>query len=380
MYENFQNIVIILEQKKKVLSRLDFLAYLVAMKTLSVTLICKNEEANLKRLLPQLDFADEVVVVDTGSTDNTATVAKSYTDKVYEFVWCDDFSKARNYAIAQATCDYVMWLDADDVIPESTKNCIMGWKKSDMGRGKTQNCADFYYVKYEMDGQIHFWFWRERIVKRTKQCRFRGFIHEAIVPFGQVEYLDCKILHRPSASHEGRNLAIYRNAIEHGKRFSLRDKFYYARTLVDCGLVDEALPILKKFACNTRAFISDRVEAYKLLARLTASSNDIALVRKYLAASLALLPPSSEVCCLFGNTYCAEFDYLHAVEWYVLALSCANEIGFVNEYYTKFLPNLQLSVCYWQLGDKVKAARCHKIAKSICPTDPTIVANDKWFL
>ena len=350
------------------------------MKTLSVTLICKNEESNLARLLPQLTFADEVVVVDTGSTDNTVAVAKKFTEKVYSFEWCDDFSKARNYAISRATCDYVMWLDADDVIPEETKKVLMGWKKCDLGRENAQENADFYYVRYEMDTQIPFWFWRERIVRRTKNCRFKGFIHEAIVPFGTVRYLDCAVCHRPSASHEQRNLGIYRSAIERGKRFSLRDKYYYARTLVECGLVSEALPILKKFVGNSRAYYADRVEGYKLLSRLAASEANFSLARKYLAKSLAILPPSSEVCCLLGNTYFAEHNFLHASQWYTLALSCSNQSGFVNEYFTKFLPNLQLSVCYWQLGDRPSAARCHEVAKSVLPNDPTVLLNDKWFL
>ena len=342
------------------------------MKTLSVTLIVKNEESNLSRLLPQLTFADEVVVVDTGSCDNTEAVAKRYTENVYKFAWCDDFSAARNYAISRATCDYIMWLDADDTIPHETQKMIMGWKKS-------QDFADFYYMKYEMDTQISFWFWRERIVKRTKNCRFRGFIHEAIIPFGEVRYLDCAVLHRPSASHEQRNLAIYRSALDSGKRFSLRDKFYYARTLVECGKASEALPLLKKFASNPRAYSADRVEAYKLLSRLAVDSGDIALARKYLVQSLAVLPPSSEVCCLVANTYFAMQNYQPASQWYMLALAAQNQSGFVNEYYTKFLPNLQLSVCMWHLGDRVSAARHHAIAKSVSPNDPTILSNDRWF-
>lgn len=366
-------------KKKQSLSISKLPAYPVFMKTLSVTLIVKNEEQNLARLLPQLTFADEVIVVDTGSTDNTVFIAKKFTKKVYNFTWCNDFSKARNYAISRATCDYVMWLDADDVLPKSTKNFILGWKKSDMGSEKTQFCADFYYMKYVMNTQIPFWFWRERIVRRGPQCRFKGFIHEAIIPFGKVSYLDCEILHKPSASHEQRNLAIYRSAIEQKRRFSLRDKFYYARTLFECGLANESLPILKKFVSNNRANANERVEGYKLLSNFAMNGGDVMLARKYLARSLAVLAPSSEICCLFGNTYLAECNYAFAAQWYTLALACTNRHGFVNEYYTKFLPNLQLSVCYWNMGDKHSAVRCHNLAKSISPTDPTILANDKWF-
>ena len=369
----------LLRKKNAGLSKLNFLAYLVSMKSLSVTLICKNEQHNLARLLPQLSFADEIVVVDTGSTDDTMSVAKKFTKSVFQFAWCDDFSKARNCAIKHTTCDYVMWIDADDVVPPETQQFLIKWKKDDMGWKKTQNSADFLYMKYEMDTQIPFWFWRERIIRRTQNCRFKGFIHEAIVPFGRVDYLDCKILHRPSASHEQRNLAIYRKAMEQGKRFSLRDKFYFAKTLLECGKTAEALPILRKFVSNPRAYVVDRVDGYKLLSHLAQSEGSFAQARKLLTQSLAILPPSSEVCCLLGNTYFDEQNYRHASQWYTLALSCNNQYGFVNEYYSKFLPNLQLSVCLWQLGDRQGATRCHNAAKSICPTDSTILLNDKWF-
>lgn len=343
------------------------------MKTLSVTLIVRNEEKNLSRLLPQLVFADEVVVVDTGSTDNTVSVARIYTDKVYNFAWIDDFSKARNYAISKATCNYVMWLDADDVLLPKARQQIADWKNTD-------DDADVYYLKYQMDSKFPFWFWRERIVRNCNRCRFKGFIHEAIVPFGEVKYIDCTILHKPSASHEQRNLRIYRNAIDQHKRFSLRDKFYYAKTLVECGHTNEALPILSKFAGNSRAYFVDRVEAYKLLCKCALSSEDIGLALKYLSYSVRLMPPSGEICCLFGQCYMQLRNYRNAVQWYSYAL-CANiQSGFVNEYYVNFLPNLQLSVCLWYLGDKQSAKRHHELAKAISPDNPMILANEKYFL
>lgn len=342
------------------------------MKTLSVTLICKNEKNTLPRLLPSLKFADELIVVDTGSTDDTVQIAKRFTDKVYNFVWCDDFSKARNYAISKATCDYVMWLDADDILPPSTQNTLMGWKNS-------SDFSDVYYLKYRMEGQFPFWFWRERIVRRCKKCRFQGFIHEAIVPFGNTQYLDCEIVHHPEASHEKRNLQIYQKAIERGKRFTLRDKYYYARTLYENGQKDVASPILNSFARNARAYAVDRVDAFKLLANIAISNGQVDSAVAYLADSVKILPPNGEICCLFGECYCARRDFLHASQWYKYALHANSTYGFVNEYYNKFLPNLQLSVCLWYLGDINTAKIYHKNAKAICPTHPTVVSNDKWF-
>lgn len=89
------------------------------MITISVCMIVKNEEDVLERALKSVqDIADEIIIVDTGSTDSTKDIASSYTNKIYDFEWCDDFSKARNYSFSKATKDYCMWLDADDVILE----------------------------------------------------------------------------------------------------------------------------------------------------------------------------------------------------------------------------------------------------------------------
>ena len=111
--------------------------------TISVTLICKNEEENLKRLLPTLTFADEIVVVDTGSCDGTVTVARRYTDNVYFYSWRDNFASARNYAVKKANCDYVMWLDADDELPEAAVNKLAELKR-------TPEPADTYFMRYRM--------------------------------------------------------------------------------------------------------------------------------------------------------------------------------------------------------------------------------------
>ena len=339
---------------------------------LTVTLIVRNEEKNLARLLPQLTFADEIVVVDTGSDDMTEKVALRSRAKLFRFVWKDDFAAARNYAIKQATGDFVMWLDADDVLPASTQKKLMGWKNS-------QPKADFYYVKYRMDGDFPFWFWRERIVRNCRKCRFRGFIHEAISPFGNAAYLDCEVVHRPIGTHAERNLAIYRNAVAQGKRLGLRDKYYFARTLLDNGLYDEAVPLLKKFTSCVRADASDRREGYKLLALHALKHNDTRLALSYLSRSVRLLPPNGEICCLFGQIYFDFGNFTLASEWYRMAIASRDHRGFVNEYYNGFLPYVQLSVCLYRMGQFKEARKYHLAAKAIAPNHPTVAANDKYF-
>jgi tetratricopeptide (TPR) repeat protein len=83
--------------------------------SLSVCLVTRNEENNMGRVLRSVaGVADEVIVADTGSTDRTAEVATSFGAKVTPFAWQDDFAAARNHALAQATGDWVLWLNPDE--------------------------------------------------------------------------------------------------------------------------------------------------------------------------------------------------------------------------------------------------------------------------
>jgi tetratricopeptide (TPR) repeat protein len=87
----------------------------------SLTMIVRNEEANLAACLAcVIDLVDEVILVDTGSTDRTKEIARQFGDKVkvFDFPWVDDFAAARNEALRHATGEFVLWLDADDRIDD----------------------------------------------------------------------------------------------------------------------------------------------------------------------------------------------------------------------------------------------------------------------
>ena len=62
------------------------------------------------------DLFDEIIVVDTGSTDNTKQILNNFNCKIFDYKWHNDFASARNYAFSHATSDFIMWLDADDII------------------------------------------------------------------------------------------------------------------------------------------------------------------------------------------------------------------------------------------------------------------------
>lgn len=83
------------------------------MATVSLCMIVKNEERVLARCLESVrECMDEIIIVDTGSSDATKEIAARYTDKIYDFEWIDDFAAARNFSFSKASMDFAMWLDA----------------------------------------------------------------------------------------------------------------------------------------------------------------------------------------------------------------------------------------------------------------------------
>ena len=96
------------------------------MITFSLCMIVKNEESVLGRILePMREIADEIILVDTGSSDRTKEIAGKYTEKIFDYPWQQDFAAARNFACSRASCQYWMWLDADDMItPDNQKKLL----------------------------------------------------------------------------------------------------------------------------------------------------------------------------------------------------------------------------------------------------------------
>ena len=98
---------------------------------ISACVIVKNEEKNIAHWLDNMrQIADEIVVVDTGSTDNTLAILQKAGIKPYHFTWCNDFAAAKNYAIQQATGDWIVFLDADEYFDAKSVQCF----RSEMAR------------------------------------------------------------------------------------------------------------------------------------------------------------------------------------------------------------------------------------------------------
>ncbi|MEI3019329.1 glycosyltransferase family 2 protein [Ruminococcus sp.] len=181
-------------------------------------MIVRNEEAVLERCLDSVaELVDEIILVDTGSTDDTKKIASKFSAKIYDFPWRDDFSAARNYAVAQAVGDYWFWLDADDVVE--------GENREKLRRILAHPDADVVFLPYQLsfdeDGKPQMISCRERIFRRSVKFQWEGAVHEAIVPRGKVRYGDAAISHRKiGAGSPDRNLHIYQQKLMRGENFS----------------------------------------------------------------------------------------------------------------------------------------------------------------
>lgn len=148
------------------------------MLPISVCLIAKNEEHNIEHCLKPLRLYDwEIVVVDTGSTDRTKEIAGQYADKVLDFVWTQDFSAARNYAIKQASHDTILVIDSDEYLKEIDVDKVLSLAKSQpeaVGLLSREN-------HYQMNGTDSVYVdLVERLFSR-KHYRYEGIIHEQVV-------------------------------------------------------------------------------------------------------------------------------------------------------------------------------------------------------
>lgn len=142
--------------------------------TLTVSMIVKNEEKNLARVLESVrGLADEIVVVDTGSTDRTVEIAGSFGARVFNFEWCDDFSAARNESLRHATGDYILWLDGDDEVEAAASRTIREGLAGLKGRAVFLKLVSLQERETTEAIQL-------RLFPNHRGVRFSGRVHEQV--------------------------------------------------------------------------------------------------------------------------------------------------------------------------------------------------------
>jgi len=347
------------------------------MTTWSLAMIVKNEAAVLARCLDSIkEIVDEIIIVDTGSTDETVEIAKLYTDKVFHFDWINDFAAARNFSFSKATCDYIMWLDADDFFADSERKKLLEYKKNFNPE------LDVAYLKYNVgfdaQGNVTLSNYRERILKRSRNFQWSEPVHECIVVSGPTEHVDIAVTHgAKNRTHTHRNLEIY----ESQTTLTDRGTFYYARELKTHNRLQEAIVKYTLFLDNQRGWREDNIRSCYDLADCYKHLEQPETAVKYLFQTFLYDKPRAETCCKIGDYFFEKRDYHNATYWYDLALNPNShfEAGFFNPDYCDFIPSIQLCIIFDRLGNHELAYDYHLKTKKMKPDHPSVKYNDNYF-
>ena len=350
------------------------------MITISLCMIVRDEEPVLARCLESVrGIPDEIIIVDTGSLDRTKTAAAAYTDLVYDFPWADDFALARNYSFSKASMDYILWLDADDVMEEPDRQAFLRLKEELDPR--TDVVMMPYHVALNEKGEPVFSYERERLLKREKGFRWEGAVHEAIQPAGVILHSPIAVSHRKEQVNDpDRNLRIFEKLLASGQRLSPRHQYYYGRELAGHGRYEEAARVFTEFLDSGQGWEENCAGACLSLSECLLKLGKKREALEALARSFAYGLPRPEICCAMGNLSMEKGELSRAIYWYKAAMSCPpEEGGFCQAEYRDIIPLLQLCVCYDRMGDYKEAYACHERCRRLRPDHPSVKFNESYF-
>ncbi len=292
------------------------------MITVSLCMIVKNEEKVLERCLDTIaDLVEEIIIVDTGSTDATKKLARRYTEKVYDFQWVDDFSAARNFAFSKAQMEYIYSADADEVLSEENRKRFQQLKETllpeiEIVQMKYGNQLRYGTV-YNFDEE-----YRPKLFKSKRSFVWESPIHEVVRLEPLVYDSDIVITHLPGESHAKRDLALFERYCGTGARLSKRLFVLYARELMIAGDGEDfakALPYFIAAAADPGRDSQEVAQACCVAAKAARLSGEVITFFKYTTKGLAG-EECSEICCELGHFYEEHQDYDEAVIWYYNAV------------------------------------------------------------
>jgi len=347
--------------------------------TISLCIIVKNEEDTIGRCLDSVQgLVDEIIIVDTGSTDQTKHIIKKYTELIYDFEWIDDFAAARNYAFSKAKMDYIFWLDADDILLEEDQEKFKLLKQN--FDYSLDAVSMNYNLQVDEDGNVISSLRRNRLVKRQNHFQWVGPVHEYLEVNGNILNSDIAVTHASIHHDSERNLRIYEIRLNRGEEFSPRDLFYYANELFDHQKYTEAISYYTRFLDSHKGWVEDNISACVSLADCFHYIDDLGREFQSLVRSFEFEAPRAEVCCRLGYYFIKKNQPVQAVFWYKLATNLEkskNIWGRLNHACWTWLPHLMLCNCYKELGNIELAIFHNNEAARFIPEHPSINENNQ---
>lgn len=346
---------------------------------ISVCMMVRNEQELLPLALRStLGLADEVVVVDTGSTDDTVAIARDFGAVVVEGADRRYKAKARNQGIAAATGDWIVILDADEQIaePQAVRKYLQGAE------------VDAVYVRETfMDpcGVATLSFAQQRIW-RTGVYQYKYRAHEVPLPvsgWGKITYSDFVWEHRPPASgrewkREHMLMLLLMDVDENPG--DARPMYYLARELMYLGAYQAAIEWTRRYIAAAPKSDSDKAEAWGILATCFFNTARRKEGMECLHQAMAEQPGRRAWPCLLAEQYHAAGEHAPAIGLLKQALEYKRpDVGYVNEFW--YGPGIYdlLARCLWYAGRQDEGLPYAQQACEMAPGNALFRANLKWF-
>jgi len=342
--------------------------------SLSVCIIAKDAEKELERCLSSIkNIANEVILVDTGSKDNTPLIARKKGVKVYSFRWNNDFSAARNEALKYVKNQWVLFIDTDEELV--SENLIEFFRLLD------EQKKDSYYLQIEnlLEGKEKTIVNRCRLFKSNSGYRYRGVIHETpeidITKTGKIAKEIIYIKHYGYNRHffdperkKQRNLALIKgkNALEN-KIYLLSELDNKTNSQEKINLITEILKFLKQ---KSEKEISEDLfyagfykEAFNTFFLLP----DLLTAEKFVLEGIRLFPNELTLLSMAGNLYFQMGNYDLSLNFQQKIISLVKEQnylqgGVIHEGIKSYGTLYNIALCFKAKGDFVQAINFAKEA------------------
>jgi glycosyltransferase involved in cell wall biosynthesis len=334
---------------------------------LSLCMIVKNEESTLKNCLDSIaPFVDEIIIVDTGSTDSTKTIALKYTEKVYDFIWCDNFSKARNFSISKASNDWILVLDSDEIIVKINRDDVFEFIDNEYNNGIVGRIERINMLEDSNNSKKYI----ERINRlfNKKYFKYDGIIHEQIVSINQKSYntelVDIRAEHigytkevLNKTNKLKRNIELLNKAVENKEDdpylyFQLGKSYFMLKDFNRCcNYFEKALNFELDYNLE---YVEDLVETYGYALVNSGKCIDALYLEQY----ETYYKNSPDFYFMIGIIYMNNAEFSKAVESF---LQCTKFSYGKVEGVTSFLAYYNIGVIYDVLGFREQAIDYYKL-------------------
>lgn len=330
--------------------------------TFSWCLIVKNEAKNVQRLCDSIEGTwDDLIVIDTGSTDDTVELFKARGAKVFHFDWINDFAAARNECLKYVTTDYWGWIDGDDIL--DGKEAFIKFRDEVMGQ--SQMWLATYHYAFNDKKQSVCAFSRERVLKNDKGFRWNYFCHEGVnAPQGtQASFIGSWSIHHQRTEEDlkqdkGRNLTLF---LHHGEdNLDSRMLYYFGKELFEAGKIDDALRVFLKANQKPDLEVHDRILCTQYAAYCLFQKNEFIKTVDLCNTGLLMDPIRAEMWVLSADSYLKMGKVLESIPFYNAAKSCIrkdNGVSVIFNHKDAYgpYPRNQLARCYYQMQDFERA-------------------------